>query len=141
MELREGNAALSIWSGYPDDGLQRGERHAHIGRVGGDAVLARAEDRQNAVLAINRRAAGPGLAFVARRAGVVEVVAACALEEVAAGGGGVAQLRRGTGQDCASEERVTLHDPFVVSGRSVWHERADLQAAINLLDGVETGNP
>src|SRR5215207_8498386 len=122
MELRKGNAPLSLWSGYPDDGLQRGEGYAHVGRVGGDAVLACAEDGQNTVLAINRRAAGPGLAFVARCAGIVEVVAARALEEVAAGGGGVAQLRRGTGQDCAGEEWVALHDPFVVSGHRVRHE-------------------
>ena len=95
-----------------DDGLERRQRHAHVGRVGGDAVLAGAEDRVDAVDAADAPGSRvPGLALVAGRGGVVEVVAARALQQVAAVGRHVAQLRRGAGQDRPGEQRVALARP------------------------------
>ena len=43
--------------GHVHDGLERRQRHAHVRRVRGDAVLAGAEDRVDAVEAVDRRAA------------------------------------------------------------------------------------
>ena len=66
-----------------------------------DAGLAGAEDRVHAVEALDGRAAAAGLALVAGRRGVIEVGAARALQQVAAGRRHVAQLLRGAGQDGA----------------------------------------
>ena len=44
-----------------DDGVERHERHAEIGRVGGDAGVAPAEHGVQPVLAAARVAAGAGL--------------------------------------------------------------------------------
>ena len=56
-----------------DHGVERDQRHAEIGRVGGDAVLAPAEHGVQPVLAAARVAAGAGLALVAGAGGVVEI--------------------------------------------------------------------
>ena len=65
--------------------VERGQRHAHIGRMRRDARLAGAEDRVHAVEPPNGRAAAAGLALIAGRRGVVKVVAPGALQQVAAG--------------------------------------------------------
>ena len=119
-------------------GFERGERHAHVGRMRRDAGFAGAEDRIDAVDALDRRAAAAGLAFVAGRRGVIEIEAARALQEIAAGRRHVAQLLRGAGQDRAREQRIALLDQRVVGEVGVRHERADAQAAVRrLLDGLQ----
>ena len=75
-------------------GVERGERDRHVRGVGGDAGRAGAEDRQIAVHPGPGRAAGSGLALVARLADVVEVGAPGALQQVAADRCHVAELAR-----------------------------------------------
>ncbi len=59
------------------------------------------------LIALDGGAAGAGDALVAGgEGGVHEVVAAGALQEVAAGGGHVAQLRGGSGEQRLREQRV-----------------------------------
>ena len=111
-------------------GVERGERHAHVGGMRRDAGLAGAEDRVDAVEAVDRRAAAAGLALVAGRRRVVEVGAARALQQVAAGRRHVAQLLRGARQDRARQQRIALLDQRVVGEVGVRHERADAQAAV-----------
>ena len=72
--------------------------HMSDGWVAMQAV-ARAEDRVDAVDAADRAAARSRLALVAGCRGVVEIIAARALVEVAAVGRRVAQLRAGAGED------------------------------------------
>ena len=62
-------------------------RNGHVGRVGGDAMLALTQNGVDAVDPVDGGAAGPGLALVAGGRRVVEVVAAGALLEIAARGG------------------------------------------------------
>ena len=124
--------------GDMDLGVERGERHAHVGRMRGDAGFARAEDGVHAVEPGDRGAAAAGLALVAGRRGVVEVIAAGALQQVAAGRGHVAQLRRGAGEDRAGQQRIALGDQRVIGEVGIRHQRADAQAAVRrLLDGLE----
>ena len=87
---------------------------------------------------LDRRAAGARLALVARRGRVVEVGAARPLQQVAAGGGHVAQLRRRAGEDRAGEQRIARLDLRVIGEIAVRHQGADAQAAVcGLLDPVE----
>ena len=102
-DLAPAAAALDL-----DHGVERHQRHAEIGRMGGDAVLAPAEHRVQAVLAAARVAAGAGLALVAGAGGVVEIGAARALQQVAADGRGIAQLRRGAGQQRFGDRRDSV---------------------------------
>ncbi len=119
-------------------GIERRKRHAHVGRMGRNAGLARAEDRVHAVEPVAGGAAAAGLALIARRRRVVEVVAARALQQIAAGRCHVAQLLRRAGEDRAGEHRIALRDQRVIGEVGVRHQRADAQAAVRgFLDGLE----
>ncbi len=113
-------------------------RHGHVGGIGGDAVLAGAEDRQHAVGAADGRAAGAGVALVAGGRDVAKVDAARALEQVAGRGGGIAQLGRCAGQDGLRQRGIALQDERVMGEIAVAGRGADPQAAIVLpADSVE----
>ena len=77
-----------------------------------------------------RRAARPGHALVAGLGRVVEVGAPRALEQVAAGRGLVAKLRRRAGQDRLRQQRIAAADAHVGGKRAVGDPRADAQAAL-----------
>ena len=94
--------------------VERGQRNAHVGRMRRDAGVAGAKDRMTAVDAADRRAAAARLALVAGRRRVIEIGAARPLQQIAAGGGHVAQLLRGAGEDGAGEQRIALLDQRVV---------------------------
>jgi hypothetical protein len=101
-------------------------------------VLAGAEDGVDSRHAADGAAARARLALVARGGGVVEVVAAGPLVEVAAVGGGIAQLRAGAGEDRRGEQRVARGHARVVGGLVVGDQRTETQAAaIELLDPGE----
>ena len=90
----------------------------------------------NAVHAANCATARAGLALVARRGDVIEIIAARALIEVAAIGRGIAQLGAGTRKDRGRKQRIPCFDPRVVRRIRVGRERAEPQPAI-----VALGNP
>ena len=78
------------------------------------------------------------LAFVAGRRRIIEIGAAGALQQVAAGRRHIAQLLRGAGQDGARQQRVARFELWVIGEIGIRHERADAQAASgSLLDLVE----
>ena len=138
MEVRERDAAIAAVPGHLHAGVERGERDAHVGGMRRNAMLARAQDRVHAVDAVDRGAAGARLALVARRGGVVEVQAARALQQIAAVGRHVAQLRRRAGEDRIGEQRIARLDLRVVGDVAVGHQRAEPQPAVlGLLDRVE----
>ena len=116
--------------------VQCGERHAHVRWMRRDALVTCAEDRVDAVDAADRAAALAGHAFVARGVGVVEIIAARTLVEVAAVGGGVAQLCGRAGQDRRRQQRVASLHAFVIGGVGIGRERTEPQAAI-----VQVGYP
>ena len=127
MEIRERDCALARGPGHMHCGVQRGQCNAHVGRMRRDAGIARAEDRVHAVDAVDRRAAAAGLALVARRRGVIKIVAARPLQEIAAGRRHVAQLLRGAGEDRACQQRIALLDQRVIGEIGIRHQRADAQ--------------
>jgi hypothetical protein len=112
-------------------------RDRHVGRVGGDARLRVAEDREVAVIALARRAARSRLPLVAGLGDVLEVGAAGALQQVAGHRGHVAQLARGAGQQRLGEHRVALADGGMDGQVGVAHRAADAQAAVRqVLDAI-----
>ena len=83
----------------------------------------------HAVVAFERAAPAAGFALVARgERRVVEIIAARALEQVAAGRRQVAKLRRRARQDRLTQHRVTLPDQRVFGHVGVARERAEAHA-------------
>jgi hypothetical protein len=79
-----------------------------------------------------------GVALVARCCDVIEIIAARALQKIAAGRRHVAQLLRRAGQDGAGKDRVALLDQWMVGEVGIRHQRADPQpAAGDLLHRLE----
>ena len=103
-----------------------------------DTGLAGAEDCVHPIETLDRRTTATGFALVARRRGVIEIIAARPLQQVAAGRGHVAQLLRGARQDRAGQQRIALLNQRVTGEIAVRHQRADPQAAPRrFLDGLE----
>ena len=75
----------------------------------------------SAVLAVARVAARARLAPVAGAGGVVEIGAARALHQVAADGRGIAQLRRGAGQQRLGDRRIGRGESRVVGEIGIAH--------------------
>ena len=138
MKIGKRNAALSGKTGDMHHGLERGQRHAHVGGMRRDAGLAGAEDRVHAIEPLNGRAAAARLALIAGRRGVVEIQASRPLQQVAAGRRHVAQLRGGAGENRARKQRIALLDKRMPGEIGVRHQRADPQApAFGFLHPVE----
>ena len=90
------------------------------------------------MLARDRRAAAARRTLVAGHRDVLEVAAARALHQVAAGRGQVAQLARRAGQDRLGQRRIALADARVGGQIAVAHAGADADAAVlERLDPVE----
>ena len=131
MEITEGHRALALRPFHVNDGFQRGHGHAHVARMRRDTVLALAEDGMDAVESLDGATPTAGFALVAlRKSRVVEIIAARALEQVAADGRHVAQLRTGPGEKRLTQNRVSRHDERVLSEIGIAHERADAHAAL-----------
>src|SRR4030095_519411 len=91
MEFGDVNLPFTARSAYPDDRVERCERDVHVAWIRGDALIALTQNRVNAIESVQGAAAAARIAFVAageRRIG--KVVAARALHQIAADGGGVA---------------------------------------------------
>src|SRR5699024_4143016 len=90
-------------------------------------------DRVVAGVPVEGRAAGSRLTLVARRGDVLEVGAPGALEEVAAGGGEVAQRAGGPGAQGAGEGRVARTDRTVRGEVAAAGGPPDAQATVGQL--------
>jgi hypothetical protein len=103
-----------------------------------DAVLAPAENGVKPVVAAAGVAARTGIAFVAGAGDVVEVRAARALQEIAADGRGIAQLRRGSRQKRFGHGREAPREIAIVRKLRIVNQCADAHAAIwKILDIIE----
>src|SRR5689334_20855358 len=91
------------------------------------------EDRVVARVAISGWTARTGLSLVARQGDIGEVDASGALEQVASGGGHVAQLPRGPGQQRPGEQGVALPNQRVGSNVSVADHGTDPHRVVRLL--------
>src|SRR5438132_5641150 len=95
MEVADRYRTRAVLPLHVDRRFQCRQPHAHVRRIGRDAVLARPEDGECPVAPADRGAACPGLPLVACHGGVAEVHAPRALEQVARRRGHVAELCRG----------------------------------------------
>src|SRR5438270_6022859 len=126
VEVGDGDGAVAFGALDMDGGVEGGEGYVHVGGIGGDALLACAEDSVDTVEAFDGGTSAAGCALVAcGEGGVHEVVAAGALEEIAAGGGHVAKLRGGSAQESLGEEGVAGANGLVVGEVAVADSGSD----------------
>ena len=106
-------------------GIERPHGYRHVGWVGSDAMIAGAEDGVNAVEAGEGSATRAGIALVAGFGDVIEVITTCSLQQVAAGGGLVAQLGARACQQCTAQHTVALPHAGVGREVAISNQRAD----------------
>ena len=90
----------------------------------------------DAVEAADSLTAAARLTLVARRCGVIEIITAGTLEQIAAGRRCIAQLRRGAGEDGARQKRKVLFDARIVGDSRIAGQCADPQAAVGQFDDL-----
>src|SRR5438270_10079652 len=109
MEVRDGDHALAFLSAHPNGCAKRGESYRHVRGMHSNALLAGAEDCMTAMDSLARAASSAGRSLVALgKCRVHEVRAARTLQEIAAVGGQVAELRRSAGEDGLREQWVVF---------------------------------
>src|SRR5437762_5341512 len=85
MKIAECNLPFAIRSADAHDRLERGQGDTHVTRMRCDALLALTENCVNTIVTIKSATAAAGFAFVAcRKRGIVEVIATCPLQKIAA---------------------------------------------------------
>ena len=138
--LARKNEKIGDWNGpsafgafQPDHSFKRRERHVHIGRIGGDAMLARSQNGEHSIVPSNGGAARAGFALVARHGSIAEVHASGALKKISAGGRHVAQLRGRSGKERLRQHGIVADHGGVMRQRGIANQRADLQAAAGQL--------
>ena len=138
MKRSDRHRSRALGSLHVNDRLERRHRDTHVGRIGRDAVIARAEDGQAAIAAGDRRTTCPGLALVAGHGGVAKIHAAGSLQQIAGCRRHVAKLRRCTGQDGLRQDGVVTLDCRMVGEIRIADRGADFQPAVRRrLDLVE----
>ncbi len=82
----------------------------------------------------------PGLRLLQALAGIVKICASRPLQEIAADGRGIAQLRGGAGQKRFGHGRKAPGEIAIMGKIGIANQRADAHAAIGkIFDPVETG--
>ena len=136
---RDRARALSLRTLHMNRRIECNERHVHVGRIGRDAVWARPEDGECAVLPVDRRASRARLALVARHGGVAEVHASRALEQVPTRCRNVAELGRRAREKRFRQHAIVAYDRRIVRQCRVAYERADSQPSLlHALDRVQS---
>ncbi len=95
VEVGECDHPLAPVARDPHPRVEREQRVGEIAGIGRDALVAQPEHGVRAILPVDRRTAAARRTLVAGRAGVAEIAAAGALEQVAAERREIAHLRRG----------------------------------------------
>lgn len=124
-----------------DHGVERHERHAHVRGVNRDAPLAGPEDRVHARIPLERRASSARIAPVAPAGEVAKVRAARPLQEIAAEGGHVAELRRSARQQRLREGGPALHHAGMMRQRGVGDPCPHAKTVRVIFDAVERQSP
>jgi hypothetical protein len=134
VQVSEKEAPIARAASNVENCVQRDKRHRHVGRVRSNAVLAGAEDRMPAVLAISCGASGSWFSLIAGAAGIAEVSAAGSLHQVPTNRGHVTKLHGGAREKRLRDHRICGRNRTI--GRHVGHacERADLKPMRHYLD-------
>ena len=138
MEVGRTHLPLAVRAVQREHAVERGDGDGEVGLVQGDAVLRRADDRLQPVVALARGAAAAGIALVARRPEeLAEVRTARPLHEVPADRRGVAQLRRRARQQRLRDGGEALLHERVRGDVGHAREGADTEAAGDVVDAGE----
>lgn len=138
MQFVECDLATAVPAFDLDDRVERDQRHAEVGRMRGDAALAPAKHGVHPVLAVPGVAAAADLALVAAAGGIVEIRTPRPLQQVAAYGRRIAQLRRRAGEKRLCHGRIRLRKLGVMREIGIADQRTDPQRAIGeMLDPIE----
>ncbi len=135
VQVRDRHDPLAVGTQHPHRRVQRAQRDRHVRGVGGDAGVRGPRPSSVAPRTArlrwwpSRAAARTGLALVARHRGVGEVGAAGALQQVAAGGGAVAQLPARPASR-AGPAAGTARAPALAGQVGVGHRGTDPQPAV-----------
>lgn len=131
VEIIQRDLAAPAFGAFNFDlGVQRHHGDGHVGGVRRNAMFGRSQNGEDPVEPFHRLTAGAGVAFVAGHDGVVEIRAARALQQVAAGRRLVAQLAGCTGKQGAGQHFVCAAHLPVRGKIRVCEQRADTQAAL-----------
>ena len=134
------NGSLSVGPQDIDLCIERHEGNRPVTWVDGNASVAATEQRMTAIDAVVRGAAGPWLAFVARkRFTATEVSAARALQQVAAQARHVSKLLRSRLSERLGEGRI-FGRKFAV-GSYVAHPRQGAEHQLTRAGRVELAQP
>src|SRR5262249_60209588 len=85
MKTGKGDAALAAAPRRQYARVQSSKRHAHVGRMCCDAMLAGAKDCMHPIEPFERRTAAARLALITGRRGIVKIQTPRALQKIAAG--------------------------------------------------------
>src|SRR5439155_12158945 len=94
MKITERDLPFAIRAMYVHDGVECGERDAHVAGMSSDALFALPENGVNSVVAVDRATAATEFPFVTRRKRrIIKIIATRPLHQIPAHGCHVAQLR------------------------------------------------
>src|SRR6266404_6822439 len=130
MKIAERNGARSFWPLHVYRRLQRRQSHAHVRRVGRNAMLTRAKNGERAIVTGNGWASGARLALVAWHGGVAEVDTTCALQQVSTNSSHIADLSRSALQYRLRQNRIILLHLRMICEIRIANGSSDLQSAI-----------
>ncbi len=113
-----------------DHRIQGDKRHAEVGGMDGDAMLAPAEHGVETILALERITPRARNAPVTGARRILEIGAAGSLHQVAADRGGVAKLRRRAGEQGFGDRRKGPQEALVVSKVGIADKGSDPDIAV-----------
>ena len=144
MEVFERDVAPAFGTFDLDDRAERHERHAEVGGVRRDTGVAPSQDGVEPRQAFLRITAAAGFSAIAGAGDIVEILAARALQDIAAGRRGVAQLCGSPRQQRFGDARKGLREARLVGQVAVSHQRADTDAAVvapfDRIEAIEMGD-
>src|SRR5439155_9963151 len=143
MQIADGQAAAAVTAVELDLGIERGKRDERIRRLHRDAFLGPAEDRMPLVQPFTGRATAAGRALVAaprQRCLRAEIRATRLLQQVAANGSAVSDLRRGGLQTGVGQHRGMLAYSWMLTDLVEGCERADGKRVARLLYRIQPGD-
>ncbi len=137
VEVGQRDRPLAPIARDPHPRVEREQRVGEIAGIGRDALVADPQHRVQPVLSGNGGAAAARHALVAGRAGIAEIAAAGALEQVAAERRQVAHLRRGAEQQRLGEDAIAVPHLGMRGRVAHPHQRAEPQHRAIGVDAVE----
>src|SRR6266404_3752987 len=131
MKIGNRYLTVALRSSNTDDRVEDSERNAHVAGMRGNALFALAENCMNTIVAFECAAAAAGFAFVACwKRWVIKIIAARALQDIAAHRCHIAQLRARSGKQRFTQNGITCFYQFMFRNVGIAWQRADPHAFV-----------